>query len=481
MENMLCDDILTTIFLYLPPEDVRACYATCRDWRDNIKQNCILNVAQYCKDDVSILKYALRNGNVKMGIFKWFLEIRNIDWSGSTFSDNTTIMDRAAGYGHLELIKWMHKKGYRCTNRAMNLAAGYGHLEVVKWLYENRTDGRINCAFDWAARNGRLDVLKFLNPIIGRRSYRYYNMGRYSAMDWAIIEGHLETVEWLCENIDRSRELFSGSANIAAKNNQIKILECLRKHNFIFKNIDMRMVIENGHLDVLKWLHANKIKGCLSRENIAYAARYGNCEIAIWLNNNLRGKGTDNAMYWAAREGHLNILKYLDSFTTSKCGKCVMDEAAKNGHLNIVTWLHWSRDERCTRLAMTYAAGNGHLDIVKFLHDHRNEGCSKSAMDLASKNGHFKMVRWLHFNRIEGCSTNALYDAIKNGHLEIVKFLYTNRTEGCTKHAIKLAKENGHHELALWLYENGNNKGCEVRKRLIEYNSVWEQSKRIKK
>ncbi|RPJ75655.1 MAG: ankyrin repeat protein, partial [Alphaproteobacteria bacterium] len=42
-------------------------------------------------------------------------------------------MDEASNKGYLELVKYLHISGKKCTSNAMGWAAGNGHLEVVKY------------------------------------------------------------------------------------------------------------------------------------------------------------------------------------------------------------------------------------------------------------------------------------------------------------------------------------------------------------
>ena len=75
----------------------------------------------------------------------------------------------------------------------------------------------------------------------------------------------------------------------------------------------MNPAAENGHMDVVKWLHENRREGC-----------------------------TTDAMKWAAGNGRLDILKWLYERKPRKdgCTGDAMIEAAKNGHLKIVQWLY---------------------------------------------------------------------------------------------------------------------------------------------
>jgi hypothetical protein len=43
-------------------------------------------------------------------------------------------IDRAAEYGHLEVVKYLYGKGVKATEYGIDMAAYNGHLEVVKYL-----------------------------------------------------------------------------------------------------------------------------------------------------------------------------------------------------------------------------------------------------------------------------------------------------------------------------------------------------------
>ena len=96
---------------------------------------------------------------------------------------------------------------------------------------------------------------------------------------------------------------------------------------------------------------------------------------------------TTYAMDYAAQNGHLEIVKWLHINGKERCTKNAMDYTAQNGHLETVKWLHQNRKEGCTTYAMDYAAQNGHLEMIKWLHQNRKEGCTRNAMDAAARNG----------------------------------------------------------------------------------------------
>ena len=120
-------------------------------------------------------------------------------------------MDLAAKNGHLEVIKWLHH--YRtegCSYRAMNWAANNGHLEVVKWLHENRKEGCTKEAFYWAATSGHLDVIKFIH-----QNYKEIKCAAFT-LTVAASQGKFEVVKWLCQN--RSESFNFVDAIYVAKN-----------------------------------------------------------------------------------------------------------------------------------------------------------------------------------------------------------------------------------------------------------------------
>ena len=73
------------------------------------------------------------------------------------------VMDEAAKNGHLDVVKWLHtNRTEGCTEKAMNMAAENGHLDVVEFLHPNRTEGCTLEAICSAASNGRFDVALWL-------------------------------------------------------------------------------------------------------------------------------------------------------------------------------------------------------------------------------------------------------------------------------------------------------------------------------
>lgn len=74
---------------------------------------------------------------------------------------------------------------------------------------------------------------------------------------------------------------------------------------------------------------------------------------------------------YAVNHGHLETIKWLHAERFEGCTTDIMDIAAENGHIDIVKFLHENRTEGCSVLAMYWAYRNRHYEVVKFLHRNR--------------------------------------------------------------------------------------------------------------
>ena len=175
-------------------------------------------------------------------------------------------IDLAARHGHLEVVEWLHNRRY--TDNVF-----FSFLLSANPFYNNRNEGCTRNAMDYAARNGYLDVVKFL--------HNNRNEGcTIKAMDWAARCGHLDVVKFLHNN---GKKCITNAMNWAAK---------------------------YGHLDIVKFLHDNREEGCTTRA-MDSAAWSGHLDIVIWLHNNRTEGCTTYAMNGATRNGHLDIVEYL--------------------------------------------------------------------------------------------------------------------------------------------------------------------------
>ena len=72
----------------------------------------------------------IENGNVTN--LKWLFEQNDIP-----INIDQDLVNRVAGNGHLEMLKFLKQKGLTPNQNGANLAAGNGRVEVLKWMKEN--------------------------------------------------------------------------------------------------------------------------------------------------------------------------------------------------------------------------------------------------------------------------------------------------------------------------------------------------------
>jgi hypothetical protein len=111
----------------------------------------------------------------------------------------------AARNGHLEIIKFLVKNGANVNARndyALRWAAIYGHLEVCQFFVKNgaNVNARNDSALRWAAEKGHLEVCQFLV-----QNGANVHTDDDSALRSAAENDHFEVVEYL-ESILKKKE-----------------------------------------------------------------------------------------------------------------------------------------------------------------------------------------------------------------------------------------------------------------------------------
>lgn len=162
---------------------------------------------------------------------------------------------RAAKYGDLEIIKWLHvNHSDKFTQSVMNKAAKYGHLYIVKWLRENRTEGCNSRAVTGAAKNGHLRVIKWIyKHLIFKNSRNFFTI---EAINKAAANGHLDVIIWMHTNF---RHLSAAQAMICAiKNGHLNVVKFIYQYYPEIRcNIDTIDIIayEYKQTEILNWLY----------------------------------------------------------------------------------------------------------------------------------------------------------------------------------------------------------------------------------
>ncbi|EGZ10902.1 hypothetical protein PHYSODRAFT_410324, partial [Phytophthora sojae] len=153
-----------------------------------------------------------------------------------------------------------------------------------------------------------------------------------------------------------------------------------------------------GHLDAMKWLMERYPSSYREQEDVILesAVQHGHLTIADFLSGlNAPSKTTTKLMDLAAENGHWNMLEWLHGRWGCSCSTDAMDAAATNGYSEVVKWLNYHRTEGCTTAAMDGAAQNGHLEVIKWLYRHRSEGCTGDAIVNAAFGYLVRVVAWL--------------------------------------------------------------------------------------
>ncbi|OQR94805.1 hypothetical protein THRCLA_08091 [Thraustotheca clavata] len=338
---------------------------------------------------VALAKAAIYHGCVRL--LDYLVKYNGVDLALlSELEDDGPSMDVVAENGHLNMLKYLHKAGFKCTTDAMDQAAEKGYLDILEYLHKAGFES-FN-AFEKAAENGHLDIVKWLHENTTQECYS-------RLVEDVISNGHIEVFKYLQTHFDL--KLSQSAMVMAVEKDNLELVKLLREqYHLICCQNSMEKAVRRGHLPVVQYLYENREEEFLAINDVP------------------------------AYYGHANVMKYLFGKCLMQFSKEAMDRAASAGYVEAVEFLHTNFTEGCTEKAMDNAAKNGQFEIVKFLHENRTEGCTTKAMDQAAANGHIDIVKYLHENRTEGCTTDAKYQATKNGHLEVVKYLHENHIEG---------------------------------------------------
>ncbi|KAJ8548550.1 hypothetical protein ON010_g11123 [Phytophthora cinnamomi] len=278
-----------------------------------------------------------------------------------------------------------------CWYLSIKEACTLGDIAMVKWLVGHPT-GREICAelkhdiavdhfLAVASEAGQVEVMQCL--------YQEGIVEQYpEALIRAVRNGHLDAVKWLVQ------------------------------HHSYLGGVAIDSVIDeaakNGRLEILAFLQ--RLGGSMQPAN------------AWWPRSR-------NAMNLAAANGHLPVVKWLHAIEAQHCTTRAMDEAATNGHLDVAQWLHRHRLEGCTTSAMDGAASNGHLTTLQWLFANTKAGCSTKAMELAAANGYLVIVKWLfeifslactHFAKGPACTSKTLDEAASKSHVRVVHWIHSH-------------------------------------------------------
>ncbi|GMF82250.1 unnamed protein product [Phytophthora fragariaefolia] len=130
-------------------------------------------------------------------------------------------------------------------------------------------------------------------------------------------------------------------------------------------------------------------------------------------------------MVKAVRYNHLNVVKWLTANKRKTSTVKPMNLAAAHGHLEVVKWLHENGRGGCTTVAMTAAANGGHLSVMKFLAANYSLNWSEKAIAKAQNNGHTTVVKWLYFHLGMRLLPAFAINAARNDYIDLLEFMST--------------------------------------------------------
>jgi len=286
------------------------------------------------------------------------------------------ITKRAARYGHMHVLQWLHERGTIERDSVCRGAAKGGHLHILEW---SQTIGYEVHQFspDAAAKYGRLEVLKWLRDQEGARDRLALGDTSESArrlgdtvLVWtpytcafAAARGDIESLQWLRSvGCPWNAETCSR----AALGGHLDIIQWARANGCPWDTYTYSSAARGGHLDTLQWVYAN---GCPSTES-AYeqAAARGHVHVLEWLWE----KGCpryDNMLILAARLGQIVVAQWaLDhgyEWQTDLCSTMCW-----HGHLAMLEWAVASKRSWHRYDCSNNAKFRGHGHIVRWIKCH---------------------------------------------------------------------------------------------------------------
>ena len=371
----------------------------------------------------SFVTYA-QNGD--LDLVRLFVEA-GLDVNVQPFSSSTVLIPKREHVEQLDDLEavWFPQDGDEDNDTALMKAAGQGHLEVVRFLVEQGADPNIlntqgQSALMFAAAGGHFAVVIFLldsggyaiemrkhNPL----SYRY-ELGPKTSLMWAAYNGHLDVVNLLIEYAKAIDDNF--------------------RYN---PDASLTWAAYRGHLDVIRLLLAEYwYLSPPSGWPLLLAAYGGQLEAVRFLLE----KGGD---IHARTAEWLPIKTPLGSVYFQEIGGNALMLAIDQGHAEVVRLLleHWmweysadGRDDYGTT-ALMYAAAADDLDMARLLLENgapinAQTDVGTTALMYAAAFGHVEMARFLVENGAEihiqnGYNYTALSMAEERGHQEVVDFL----------------------------------------------------------
>lgn len=221
------------------------------------------------------------------------------------------VFEKLAAQGRFKALKVLIgacPKSKLITPRLMDIAAMYGHIDIVKWLHENRTEGFTLYGLDMACYYEHDDVLAFLKLHIDDDSMlsdKLRKMDSFAFGPYQHFIGDIESVKCIGKD-------YPSSMAMAAVYGDLDMLMWMYEQGYSRENLSRGMVwaMLGNHFDVVEWLHG---KGVVPIGNVAVimSARYGNLDMLKWIRDNIPSMFNGQDLWGAAFTGRIDIAKFL--------------------------------------------------------------------------------------------------------------------------------------------------------------------------
>jgi len=395
--------------------------------------------------------------------------------------------NKAAEYGHTEILDWLFSKGIYPDHEGAQLAAENGHTETVIWIHEKGKVRPTQIELTNALFGGYFDIVKYLwsiDPTL------YYNP------NIAAAEGRLDILDWMENEIRLPYKVDSSGADMAAAKGRTDVLDLLAKRGIYPTILGIYEAAENGHFNVLKWARPPVPPPDQELANMVLRSGKDSIGILDWLKN--RGalpdyKGMNAAiehaktleiaykiLEWGARQnppifpdqygadraawrGWTDLLELI--YQKTRILPSVTGANLAAGSPNAVETLNWI--EKKTNFEVypdeegaIYAAENGRTDALEWITEGKDRiapteerlvTLDEEVADAAAINGQVDTLDWLA-ERDTYSSEEVLDGVIKRNHLNVLKWLKNHGYDITPAYStVEWAFSNGYLDLLEWL------------------------------
>jgi hypothetical protein len=181
----------------------------------------------------------------------------------------------AAQGGQMAVLRWAFEVcGCPLTDLASEEASARGDLPMLCWLHLHGAPVTSRC-FIVAARNGRLELMRWLLREVGAPADYYIAAAAYDNLHWDVLR---LAVENGCPVLEAANLYYR-----AAQHGNLPVLQWARQRGL--DEWDTRAAIaaaSAGHLHVLSWLYESRAPWNPSGIRVA-ASRWGHLHVLQWL------------------------------------------------------------------------------------------------------------------------------------------------------------------------------------------------------